>query len=225
MLLWIGAAIAAGILGACGPYVLARLPEPAEPAADKKLYADLAATPRLSLWLGLAAAIAAGILATRIGTGALITSWIFLAAAGALLSFIDWHTRLLPLRLVIPTYAVTLALVGLAAAIASDWSIITRGLIASVAVFVFFFVSWWFFPRGIGYGDVRLSGGLALALGALGWAEVGIGIYAGFVIGAVFALVLSRLHIVDAKAFAFGPYMFVGALVGAGWGPAIASLF
>ena len=40
-------------------------------------------------------------------------------------------------------------------------------------------------------------------------------------LGAVGGLVFSRLGWVDRKGFAFGPYMVVGAIVGAAWGPSI----
>ena len=67
---------------------------------------------------------------------------------------------------------------------------------------------------------MRLSGVLAAALGALGASEVIVGIYAGFILGGV-----SRPRAVasqdrDPKAYAFGPYMVVGAVIGAAWGPA-----
>ena len=67
---------------------------------------------------------------------------------------------------------------------------------------------------------MRLSGVLAAALVLSAASEVLVGMYAGFLLGAVFGLVLSRLKIVDPKAYAFGPYMVVGAVIGAAWGPA-----
>jgi leader peptidase (prepilin peptidase) / N-methyltransferase len=72
-----------------------------------------------------------------------------------------------------------------------------------------------------GYGDVRLSGVVGLALGGLGAAETLTGAYGGFVLGAVGGLAFSRLGWVDRNGFAFGPYMVVGAVVGAAWGPSI----
>jgi leader peptidase (prepilin peptidase)/N-methyltransferase len=41
------------------------------------------------------------------------------------------------------------------------------------------------------------------------------------VLGAVGGLLTSRLGWVDRRAFAFGPYMVVGAVVGAVWGLSI----
>ena len=68
---------------------------------------------------------------------------------------------------------------------------------------------------------MRLSGVLALALGALGASEVYVGMYAGFILGAVLGVLLSLLRIIDSKGYAFGPYMVVGAVIGAAWGSVV----
>ena len=47
----------------------------------------------------------------------------------------------------------------------------------------FYYVMWWIYPRGMGYGDVRLSGLLGIALGYLGWPEFVVGMYSGFLVG------------------------------------------
>jgi len=217
----IGAAIAAGSIGACGPFVLARLREPAEPADDKKKYVDLAATPLLSLWLGLAAAMAAAIVAPRIEAAALIPVWVVLTGVGALLSFIDWHTRLLPWFIVAPFNVVLLLLVVLGAAVEGDWSILKRGLIAAVVVYALFRLSYHLMKKAIGYGDVTISGGLGLALGTIGGSEVFWGLWLGFALGSIGSIILWRLRLVDPQAFAFGPYLILGTVLGAAWSPTI----
>ena len=139
---------------------------------------------------------------------------------GSWLVFIDWRTRLLPYVVVAPTYLATLALVGLGALLLRDVDVFVDALVANIVVYVIFRVLHWIARGAFGFGDVRLSGVLAAALGALGASEVMVGMYAGFILGAVCGLVLSRLKIVDPKAYAFGPYMVVGAVIGAAWGPA-----
>ena len=47
----------------------------------------------------------------------------------------------------------------------------------------FYFVMWRLGPPGLGYGDVRLSGLLALCLGFLGWGPLLTGLYSGFLLG------------------------------------------
>ena len=73
---------------------------------------------------------------------------------------------------------------------------------------------WFVYPRGMGYGDVRLSGVLGIALGHLGWGELVVGVYGGFLLGGVLGGVLALLSKVDRKGYPFGPFMFLGALVG-----------
>jgi len=77
---------------------------------------------------------------------------------------------------------------------------------------------WFIYPRGLGFGDVRLAGVLGIALGWLGWGQVLAGVYAGFLLGGVLGALLSMLRIVERKGYPFGPFMLVGSLVGVLWG-------
>jgi len=216
------AAFVAGILATFGPAWLARLPEPEDAEPDKRTYVDLASTRRLALWLALVAAVVAGTVGLTIDDYAILPLWVFLAAVGTLLGFVDWHTRRLPARMVVPSYVVVFVLLAIAGLVSGDWSRAGQALLSGVVVFALYFLGWLVFPRGMGYGDVRLSGILGIALGWLGWSEVFVGIYAGFVFGAILGFILSRMRIVDAKGFPFGPFMLVGAWFGAIAGPAVA---
>ncbi len=220
----VAAALAAALVGAAGPFVIARLPEPPEPDDDKVAYAELARAPRLALWLAAAAAVMAGLAAWKV-PGELMPVWALFAGVGSWLAYVDWRTRLLPFLLVAPAYVAALLLVGLGALLLDDVDVLVRALIGNVAVFAVFWLVYQvgrlFGGGAFGYGDVRLSGVVGLALGALGAAETLTGTYGGFVLGAVGGLMFSRLGWVDRKGFAFGPYMVVGAIVGAAWGPSI----
>jgi leader peptidase (prepilin peptidase)/N-methyltransferase len=219
------AAVAAAILGALGPTVLRRVPEPPHPADDKLPYAVLAEFRLLRFGLAAGAAVMAGIVAWRIDDPELLPVWVAVAGVGSWLVFIDWHTRLLPYLIVAPLYVVSLVLVALGALLLDDRDVLEGALVANVVVYLVFRLMHWvasrYFAGAFGYGDVRLSGVLALALGALGASEVLVGIYGGFVLGAVLGVVLSRLKIIDPTGYAFGPYMVVGAVIGAAWGPAL----
>lgn len=219
------AAVAAAVVAALGPEVLRRLPEPAEPDLDGPRYAELAELRFVRVGLALCAAVMAGLVAWRIDEPQLLPVWVAIAAAGSWLAFIDWHTRLLPYAIVAPLYLTALALVALGALLLDDRDVLVHAVVANAVVYLLFRVFYWvatrFFHGAFGYGDVRLSGVLALALGALGTSEALVGIYAGFILGAVLGIVLSRLRVVDAKGYAFGPYMVVGAVLGASWGPVL----
>ncbi|MFC5678568.1 prepilin peptidase [Aeromicrobium endophyticum] len=219
------AALCAALIGALGPEILRRVPEPPVPDDDKLPYAVLAEFRLLRLGLAAAAATMAAVVAWRIDEPELLPVWVVVAGVGALLSFVDWHTRLLPFLIVAPLYVVTIALVGLGALLLDDRDVLVHALVANVVVYGVFRLLHWagnrFAGGAFGYGDVRLSGVLAPALGALGTDEVLVGMYAGFILGAVLGVVLSRLRIVDPQGFAFGPYMVAGAVLGAAFGPAI----
>jgi leader peptidase (prepilin peptidase)/N-methyltransferase len=76
----------------------------------------------------------------------------------------------------------------------------------------------------MGFGDVRLAALLGFALGHVGWAEFGVGMYSGFLIFGVPGLVLALVKW-DRKllktAYPFGPFMILGALLGLLVGPPI----
>lgn len=219
------AALAAALIGAAGPWVLRRMPEPQEPADDKILYAELADARALAPALAIAAAFMAALVAWRIDRPELLPVWVLITGVGSWLTYVDWRTRLLPFVIVAPTCLAALLLVGLGAILLGDAQVFTRALVANIVVYVIFRVFYWlggrYFGGAFGYGDVRLSGVLALGLGALGASEVFVGMYAGFIIGAILGILLSALKIIDRKGYAFGPYMVAGAVLGAAWGSSI----
>jgi leader peptidase (prepilin peptidase) / N-methyltransferase len=75
-----------------------------------------------------------------------------------------------------------------------------------------FFLLWFVYPSGLGYGDVRLSGVLGLALGWVGWAELVVAIWAGVLLGGLLGGLLSFVR--RRRDYPFGPFMLLGALLG-----------
>ena len=211
-------AFAAAAIALVGPSAIAALPEPPEPEPGKISYADVATIRGIRWWLAVPAALGAGVVAWRIDVPELVPVWIVLAGVGTWLAFIDWHTRYLPFALVVPLYVVVLVLTGVGALWARDGDVLLHAVIGNVALYAVYRVMHWladrFFGGAFGYGDVRLSAVLGLALGALGAAETVVGGYAGFVLGGILGAILSRLGVVDRSGFAFGPYMLLGAVLG-----------
>jgi leader peptidase (prepilin peptidase)/N-methyltransferase len=198
-----------------------------QPPVDepKVSYAELAASPGLRWRAAAATAVVAGLLGSRVGWHPALLLGLYLAPVGVALAVIDWRTRLLPTKVIAPSYVVLVVLAVVAAALEGDrHALVTAGLGWLVAGGTFF-VLWFVYPRGMGYGDVRLSGLLGIALGYLGWPELLTGVYAGFLLGGVGGLLLSLLRLVDRKAYPFGPFMLVGAVVGVLAGPYVAGLY
>jgi leader peptidase (prepilin peptidase)/N-methyltransferase len=227
------------------PALIARIPEPEPepepvdeasgdsagarpglpPAPPKETYVHLAGLPGLARRTAAASALVGGVLGASVGWSWSLLFLLPLAPIGVALTVIDWRTTLLPTRLIAPAYAVTVVTVALAAVAEGDAAVAVHALIGWAVMGGIFFVLWFIYPRGLGYGDVRLSGVLGLALGALGWAELATGIYGAFLLGGVGGALLSLLRIVDRKRFPFGPFMLVAAVVAVALGPWVADRF
>jgi leader peptidase (prepilin peptidase)/N-methyltransferase len=189
------------------------------PAPPKELYADIAALPGLAWRTALAAGVAGAVLGASVGWSWSLLVLLPLAPIGVALALVDWRTTLLPTRVIAPTYAVTGLAVLVAALADQNRDDLVHALIGWAVMGGVFFVLWFIYPRGLGYGDVRLSGILGLALGHLGWPELATGIYGAFLIGGLGGALLSVLRIVDRKRFPFGPFMLVAALLAVAVGP------
>lgn len=228
------AVVAAVVIGALGPRVIARLPEP-EPdptetdptGADeppKPLYVDIAARRGLAVALAVGAGLLALVATVGIDEPLLLPAWAVFAGVGSWLSYVDLRTRLLPYLLTLPLHATLLVLVALASLVAQDRSYVVKGLLGNVVLFLVFrlvYALGRFIKQPFGFGDVRLAGIIGLVLGALGPAETLYGGYAGFVVGAVAGLVLHLTGRIGRRdPFAFGPYLVVGAFLG----PPVATL-
>ncbi len=232
------AALLGAVLGLGVPRLIAALPEPEpeEPAdpedraglplpPPKEPYAEIANLPGMTWRAALSSAVVAAVLGASVGwTGALVYL-VPLAPIGVALAVIDWRTTLLPTRIVAPSYGLVIAGVLVAGLIDGDHRSVIRALAGWAVLGGFFGLFWLVFPRGMGYGDVRLSGVLGFALGYLGWQTFIIGTYAVFIIGGLGGALLSVLRIVDRKRFPFGPFMLVGAVVGVAIGPGLAAHF
>jgi leader peptidase (prepilin peptidase)/N-methyltransferase len=221
----LSAAVAGALGGLLVPRLIAALPEPpagTADAADKVPYAEIAGRPRLGMWCAVAAAASCALVAVALGWSAALPMWLYLGVVGVALAYVDWCTRLLPTRLIAPSYLIVALLALVASAVSGDGSALLRAVFGWALCGGLYFVLWFVHPKGMGYGDVRLSGVLGIALGWLGWAELVVGMYAGFLLGAVVGGGLALLRVVDRKRYAFGPFMLVGALMGALWGDAVA---
>jgi len=154
-----------------------------------------------------------GATAARFDDSWLLPAYLVLAGALVALAVIDFQTYLLPNRIVYPLTVVMLALLALGSAADGDLGAFGRGVLAGAIAFLVFFVLHLVSPRSMGFGAVKLSFTLGLALGVLGWGEMLLGLFLGFLYGAVIGIVLiaTRLRAKD-QAVPFGPFLAAGAM-------------
>jgi leader peptidase (prepilin peptidase)/N-methyltransferase len=180
--------------------------------------AVVAATAAVYVLIGLRLG-AAGAAASPLWLAALL----FLGGVGVLLAVIDVRVHRLPNVLVLPSYPVALALVvgaaftapaaaasGAAAAAHGD---LVRALIGMAGLAAFYWVLWFIYPAGMGWGDVKLSGLLGLYLGWGGLSGVVSGTFLAFLFSAVLGLGLMAVGRATRKTqIPLGPFMIGGAL-------------
>jgi leader peptidase (prepilin peptidase) / N-methyltransferase len=149
------------------------------------------------------------------GLGWAVPAYLALAFVCLVLAVIDAGTRLLPNRITYPAFPVVLSLLALASVGLGDLGRLGRGLLAAVAVGVFFLALALISPRGMGLGDVKLAPTLGLALGWLSWGAVAVGVFAGFLLGGLAGLAaIWLLGLTRKSLLPFGPWLVAGTLLG-----------
>jgi len=213
---WLLSALMAAGLGWVGRPVMVLLPASPDAAPHAPSPIAISRTPRLGWWLAGAAFVQVAIVAAAIPTH-LLPAWIVVCGVGTWLAYIDWHTHVLPTRIVAPLFAVAAFVVLLEAWLVADGRIFVRALAASALAVGSFGCFWWIAerrrPGSFGFGDVRFAAPLGLVLGSLGPWAAPVGLYLGFVVGAAVGLVLKSRG--QHEGFAFGPAMLAGAIAGA----------
>lgn len=159
------------------------------------------------------AALFAG-LAARFGYDWALPAYLVLFAGLLALAIIDLETLTLPKVIVWPLTLAVTALFVLAAAITGEWHFLLVGVISGAAWFVLFYLMNLASPRMLGFGDVRLSAVLGLALGWLGWRYVVLGFFAANLIGAVIGIALiASKRIERQQQIPYGVFLALGTAV------------
>ncbi|MEV6346917.1 prepilin peptidase [Actinoplanes sp. NPDC051851] len=149
--------------------------------------------------------------AARFGWSWELPGYLYLAAVAIALALIDLDVMRLPDRIVLPSYAVALALLVPVALVDGDPAAPVRGLIAAVLLWVLYRILGFF---QMGGGDIKLAPLLGFYLGWLGWSAVAVGAFAGFLLGGVAGMVLLATRLATRKSrIPFGPYMLAGAFL------------
>ena len=120
------------------------------------------------------------------------------------ISFIDINFRIIPNIIVLP-----FALTGLVINIFNNLSKWWFPLAFGAGAFAFMLIIHLIYPRGMGMGDVKLS----LMIGAFLVKNVIVALFSGFLIGAIYGLVLIIRKRKFKQTIPFGPFISVGSVI------------
>lgn len=187
----------AGRWSGCGPYCVA-----ADPRSRKRILLSAVATASIMAWFGFQ------------HPGPTLPAWCWMAITGVCLALVDIESHRLPRALVSAMGVGGLLVLGAAAVVeprpqALITAVVAAGVVALIVVGVALAA-----PGHLGGGDITLYPVLALYLGWWGWPTVVVGMVAGAVLTAGWAIVLLIARGAGPRTrFPAGPMLILGAFV------------
>lgn len=177
-------------------------------------------TSPMRQWEAPVLAAVTGLLAALLAAGHPLDAYfwqhVFFIAVLAVASLVDLHDYIIPNELVLFSLAVGLAMLFILPYPAKTW---LQGLLGAAAAFGFLLLLAVLARGGMGMGDVKLGAVIGLFLG-LFWVPMGLII--AFLLGGVVGVGLLALRRKGRKdQIPFGPYLALGAIITAIYGPAI----
>lgn len=165
-------------------------------------------------------------MALRFGTSWALPAYLVLVSALLALSLIDLDTFLLPNKIVFPLAAALIVLFGLAAVLEDAGGAYARAVLGGLAAYAFFLTVHLIAPRGMGFGDVKLSFSLGVALGWISWGSVFLGLFLGFLLGAVVGVALIATGARTRRDHVpFGPFLAAGTVLAILFGQPLLDLY
>ncbi len=178
--------------------------------------------PRRWLWVELLTAVVFAALGARYGTQVIITPLLLLGASLVAVSVIDLQLLRIPDRVTFPTLGLALPLLLAVSLHYEVMGAFVGALMGAVAYFVALLVPHLIYPRGMGFGDVKLALVMGLYLGWLGWTDahpvlgpvqmVLYGLMLGCALGVVFGVV-TTVATRRRGEFPFGPALALACLI------------
>src|SRR5438132_600827 len=131
-----------------------------------------------------------GRLAVRFGADAVLPGFLVFFAALLAISVIDLDHFVIPNRILYPALVASVPLVLLAALANHDGRSLREAAIGCALAWVILRVIHFVSPRGMGYGDVRLSALIGLWLGWITLPHVLLGLFLSFLLASVIGITL-----------------------------------
>jgi leader peptidase (prepilin peptidase) / N-methyltransferase len=161
----------------------------------------------------LSAAVLAG-LAVRFGPNLALAAYAVIGLALVAISIIDIETRMVPNRILYPAAFVAAPLLVAAAAVDHRWTSLWHAAACAAIGFVALFLVHFAYPKGMGFGDVRLAGLVGGAAGWMGFRAAFVAFFLMFLLGSIGGII--QLAVTGGgrrTAIGFAPYMAAGTLV------------
>jgi leader peptidase (prepilin peptidase) / N-methyltransferase len=141
-----------------------------------------------------------------------LPAWLYFTAIAIALAAIDIDCHRLPNAIVLPSYPVLVLLLAVPLLWQQDYWALLRTAIGCAALFGGYFALALAYPKGMGFGDVKLAGLIGAVLGWLSYSALLVGAFAAFLLGGVagIAVIASRRG-TGKTPLPFGPFMLAGA--------------
>ena len=147
-----------------------------------------------------------------IGEEWVLPAYLWFVGVTVALTLTDLDHKLIPNRILFPSTAIAVALLGLGALLDGEVAAYGRGLLGGVVYFLALLVIALIARGGFGFGDVKLAAFLGLYTAYLGWGQLVVALVLPFIVGGVVSIFLLVTRIRGRKdAIPFGPYMVAGA--------------
>lgn len=159
------------------------------------------------------------LVAWRLGPVAILPAYWVLVAGLVSIAAVDLERYLVPNRILYPTLLLGSLLLIVGALIDNSWHALLGAALGGVVAFAALFLIHLVQPKGMGFGDVRLAGLLGVFLGWFGLPRVGVGLFLGFVLGAVAGLLLMAFGGATRRTkLPFAPFLSAGGVLAVLWG-------
>jgi leader peptidase (prepilin peptidase)/N-methyltransferase len=157
--------------------------------------------------------------AAHFGSHLLLAPFLVFFGLAVAVSVTDLTHRLVPRYLVYGALALIVPLLVAVSATDHTWHDLAGAAIGGAAAFGVFFLIWFFVPKGMGFGDVRLAGAIGLTVGYLSLLHVYLAFLTGFILGLVLGLVFMVGATTGRKTrIPFAPALAAGAVIATLWG-------
>jgi leader peptidase (prepilin peptidase)/N-methyltransferase len=164
--------------------------------------------------------------ASYVGWSVLLPFALWFVAASIAMILIDVEHHRLPNSLTLSTYAVVLVGQTLTAVVQQQFQDLVRAVVGGLILALVYAALATAFPRGMGWGDVKLALVLGTVMAWVGWGALVVGGFGAFLIGAVWGIGAMAAGRAGRKsALPFGPFMVVAAVVATVWGAPVATWY